>query len=160
AQQAGRRPEGATPRPVKIRAAAPAAARSDGPEGDAALAQEMQQLELGLLEDEVKLLREQVSGALKDKVQYETSPSRTDPKASEDAELAYTKAGEVYLRKAYDLASVRRRLGKVEEPPKAEPRASGDAAPGEDRAGDRKAGGSGSHASGAAVGSIDLEAVL
>jgi Skp family chaperone for outer membrane proteins len=145
---------------VNIRAAAPAAARSDGPEGDAALAQEMQQLELGLLEDEVKLLREQVSGALKDKVQYETSPSRTDPKASEDAELAYIKAREVYLRKAYDLASVRRRLGKVEEPPKAEPRASGDAAPGEDRAGSRKSGGSGSHASGAAVGSIDLEAVL
>ena len=59
----------------------PAAARHDGPADDAgAVAREMAQLEVGLLEDEVKLIRSQASDALKIKVQYETSVSNVDPR--------------------------------------------------------------------------------
>ena len=121
---------------------------------------EMAELEIGLLDDEVKQIRSQLSDALKVKVQYETSVSNVDPKAWEEADAAYLKAREVYLKKARELASARRRLGKVEEPAKGDNKASADAAPGEDHAGDRKAPGSGSHASGAVVGSIDMGAVL
>jgi RNA polymerase sigma factor (sigma-70 family) len=158
AQQAGRRPEAAAPRPARARAAAlPAALPGEDP---AALAQEMAQLELGLLEDEVKLLRTQVSDALKEKVLYETSPARQDARTVNDAQIAYERARAVYLAKARELSSARRRIGKVEEPPKAEHGASGDAQPAEAHATDRKAPESGSHSSGAAVGSIDMDAVF
>ena len=112
AQQVSRVPRSTSPRPASV----PAAARPDGTADDAgAVAREMAQLEVGLLDDEVKQIRSQLSDALKVKVQYETSVSNVDPKAWEEADAAYLKAREVYLKKARELASARRRVGKVEE---------------------------------------------
>src|SRR5262249_20108630 len=93
-------------------------------------------------------------------VEYETGVTRVDPKAFEDAAIAYEKSRMVYLERARELAKARRRTGKIEDPTKSESKAKGDAASGEDHAGDKKATGAGTHASGAAVGSIDLDAVL
>jgi Skp family chaperone for outer membrane proteins len=120
----------------------PLPARADGPEDDpAAVAEEIARLEVDLMDAEVKLIRSQVDEALKAKVQYETSTSTADPKAWQEAEAAYRKARAVLLEKTRALAIARQRVGKVEEA-KAEPKASKDAAPG------------------AAVGSIDLNAIL
>jgi Skp family chaperone for outer membrane proteins len=123
----------------------------------------MAKLELDLLDDEVKLLRTQVSDALKDLVQYETSPSRADPKAWDDAKGVYARAREVYLRKARELAAARRRLGLVEEPSKADAKSPATAATatGDDHSADRKTAASNPPGAAAAVvGSIDIEAVL
>jgi Skp family chaperone for outer membrane proteins len=125
----------------------PALLRPDGAEDEsAAVAKEISQLEVSLLEDEVKLIRSQVSDALKAKVQYETSISTVDPKAWEEAESAYLKARDVLLKKSRELASAKRRVGNVEEA-KGDDKRSGDAASGKE------------HAAGAMVGSINMDAV-
>ena len=161
AQQAGR-PEGKRgSRPVNVRLTGPAAARSGGAEDDAAaLTKEMEQLEFGLLQDEVTLLRQQVSDALKNKVQYETSTALQDPRTGEDVRRAYTTAREVYLMKARELAAQRRKLGADAEPPKGGAEPSGKAASGADGGKDHAASPSGSQAAAAAIGSIDIDAVF
>jgi Skp family chaperone for outer membrane proteins len=131
AQQSGRPPD---PLPATARP-------GDADEDPAAVAREIAQLEVDLLDAEVKLVRAQVDEALKARVQYETSTSTADPKAWEEAEAAYRKARAVLLEKTRTLAIARRRVGKAEEA-KAEPKAPKAAA------------------TGAAVGSIDINAVL
>src|SRR5262249_50270463 len=127
---------------------------------DADLEREVAQLELGLLEDEVKLLRTQVGEALKARVEYQTGITRAEPKAWDDAQRAYEIAARLYLDKARDLAKARRSVAELEEPTKSESKAKDGAASSEGLAGDNKAAGTGSHVGGAAVGSIDMAAVF
>jgi Skp family chaperone for outer membrane proteins len=161
AQQAGRRPEAPAPRLVNVRAAAPAAAESDDGEDDSvAVKQEMERLELSLLQDEVELLRQQVNNALGDKLRLETSSARQDPRSVEAAQAAYLTLRDLYLARAGELARRRRASSRAGESSKAGSKAEGKAAPGENDAKDRQADGWRPHASGAAVGSIDMDAVM
>jgi Skp family chaperone for outer membrane proteins len=120
----------------------------------------MRQLELGLLQDEVALLRQQVGDALKNKVQYETNPSRQDPRTGDDIQRAYEIARRLYLDQARELASKRRRVGLAGEPPKGEAEASTKAAPGAEGGRDEPATRSGPHTSATMIGSIDMDAVF
>lgn len=132
-------------------------ARPPAAEADAAIEKEMKQLELDLLDGEVKLLREQVNAALKERVAYETSTTRVDPRAADEAQVAYKAAREVYLRRARELAIARRQLGKADEPPKADKKPTAAAPP---AAGPKQAGDGPKGAGGARVGSIDMDAVV
>ncbi len=104
-------------------------------------------LELDLLEEEVKQLRVQVQNALQARMHLETESSTGDRGSRElvrPAREAYELSVHAYLEKARELASRRRKAGRAEEP----------------RTAEREADGPEAHASAAAVGSIDMDAVF
>jgi RNA polymerase sigma factor (sigma-70 family) len=160
AQQAGRPGETATPRRADTRAAAVAAPAAGAEDEAAAVAGEIAELEFGLLQDEVALLRQQVGDALKNKVVYETNPARQDPRTGDDIQRAYMIARDAYLQRARDLAAQRLRTGPPGRLLRGAPGATTKAAPGTDGVKDHPPSASGSQAAAAAVGSIDLDAVF
>ncbi len=163
AQQAGQPPDAAAPRPAIARVAAMVAPQSDEPEDDdPALAQEMADIELTLMQDEVSQLREQVNTALKARIQLEMRSSRGAPINQENvsaAREAYALAREAYVEKARELASRRHRLNKAAEAAREDHKTPGDATSDTDLGKDREAAGSGTQAP-AAIGSIDIDAVF
>jgi RNA polymerase sigma factor (sigma-70 family) len=162
AQQAGRTGEGVKPRPAPTRVAGPYEARSDGPEADeAAVAREMAEAELDLLDDEVRQHRVRVSNALQNMFQLAQQNSQGDPSVKKGdiaaAEDEYQQARKNYLEKARELATRRQRKGPrtvLQLLPQVDVLAI------EDREKDRPAAPSGSHGTAAAIGSIDMDAVL
>jgi RNA polymerase sigma factor (sigma-70 family) len=164
AQQVGQTPEPVTPRPAIARVATVVAPKSDEPEDDdPALAQEMADIELTLMQDEVSQLREQVNTALKARIQLEMRSSRGVRIPIEDVNVArdaYELARKAYMEKARELASRRHRINKAAAAAREDHKTSADATPGTDPGKDREADGSGTHASAAAIGSIDIDAVF
>ena len=165
AQQAGRdHREPATHRPANAGATGSVAVSpADSEDDGTVVAREMAGVELGLMEDEVRQLREQVNSALQSRIHYETRSSRGESigrEVIEHARQAHMLAREAYLEKARELASRRRRVVKLEEPREADREASADVAPGGDR--DRRSGGARSrpHVAATTVGSIDMDAVF
>ncbi len=77
---------------------------------DPEIEKEIRQLELSLLDEEVKLLHDSVTASLKEILAYRTSTTTADPRAAKDAEVAYLKARETYLIRARDLAIARKAL--------------------------------------------------
>ena len=120
---------------------------------DPEIEKEIRQLEVSLLDEEVKLLHDSATAALKEILAYRTSTTTADPRASADAEAAYLKARETYLSRARDLAIAKKKLDpagtstKAADPKAADPKAA-DAAP--------KDAGSGG---GVRIGSVNLEVI-
>jgi RNA polymerase sigma factor (sigma-70 family) len=108
-------------------------AHSAALDDDAAVARELGQLDLDLLTDEVHQLREEVEAALRDKLRAE----RTNSPAAKNARSAFELARASYLAKARELRTAQRLPGIAKDP--REP---------------------GSHISAAAIGSIDIDAVV
>ncbi len=119
---------------------------------DPEIEKEIRQLEVGLLDEEVKLLHDSVTAALKEILAYRTSTTTADPRASADAEAAYLKARETYLSRARELAIARKKLDPTGTSTKsADPKSADAKAP--DAA--LKSAGSG----GVRIGSVKLEVI-
>ena len=103
---------------------------------------------MSLLDEEVKLLHDSATAALKEILAYRTSTTTADPRASADAEAAYLKARETYLSRARDLAIAKKKLDPAGTATKAADPKAADAAP--------KDAGSGG---GVRIGSVNLEVI-
>jgi len=171
AQQVGKVPEAGAP-PARAGAIESHAARSDALDDaaadDAAVARELGRLDLDLLADEVRQLRNRVEVTLRDKLRAERRNSGAASEGSaipagemRDAQSAHEAARASYLAKARELKSARRRLGGAEERRDAGHEGSGGLTPpSDDRVGERVAGKTGPRPSAAAIGAIDMDAVM
>ncbi|MGO9924206.1 MAG: sigma-70 family RNA polymerase sigma factor [Isosphaeraceae bacterium] len=153
-----------TPVPLATAQATSAGVSDNSPERtgaldeNAAVASELGRLDLELLADEVRQLREQVEAALRKKLRAE----RTDSAGSMDAQSAFEAARASYLAKARELRTAQRRLTNAREqrePAPLEP--AGLSAPRDDRgvrgpSTDKPE----PRPTAAAIGSIDMDAVF
>jgi Skp family chaperone for outer membrane proteins len=173
AQQVGTAPE-ARVRLVQVAASEGQAGRTDAsapggaPDDDAAVARELDRLDLELLAEEVQQLRAQVEVTLREKLRAERRNSGAtgedlgaQPKAVQEARSAYGTARAAYLAGARELKSRQRRLATAEEPRQAgRERSRGSTLPSERPLEDQQSARSDSHPSAAAIGSIDMDAVF
>jgi RNA polymerase sigma factor (sigma-70 family) len=175
AQPAGRAPQ---PRaqPVKARAAripeAASKATDDATRGEAAVAREVKRLELDLIAAEVEMLRVEVTNALEERerrgeIARQVVPSDENEESvrrrwAEQAEKAaehYQQLRAQYLTEARKLMTARQRLGLDPNWEQDRREESPSEAPSREQPGEPPAGKSGPHRSGAAIGSVDMDAV-
>jgi len=171
AQQVGRAPERGTP-PASVGAIESHAGRSealdDAAADQAAVARELGRLDLELLAEEVQQLRSRVEVTLRDKLRAErrnsgaASEGSTIPAAEmSGAQSAYEAARAYYRAKARELNIAQRRLGGAEQRRDDGHEGSrGSTLPNDDRVRERAAGKTGPRPSAAAIGTIDMDAVM
>jgi RNA polymerase sigma factor (sigma-70 family) len=161
AQQSGRAREAENPRPVRTQFTESHASRSgtldDAAADEAAVARELRRLDLDVLADEVKRLREQVEVTLRDKLRAE----RRNPEAANAAQSAYEAARASYLAGIRELRSEQRRIDAAKDPRQAgHDRSGGLSPPRDDGVENRVIDTSSSRPSSSAIGSIDMDAVF
>jgi RNA polymerase sigma factor (sigma-70 family) len=160
AQQAGRTGDRSQAQPVPAKTAGPAASPSDD---EAAVSQQMARVERELLEDEVEMLRHYAKEALNTRIRLEMDSSVTGnvPKGAVNAaRQTYELAREAYLEKARALLERQRRPGGDDRPRPTHRGASAPSRESDDPSTVSEPSGPGARASGAAVGSIDMDAVF
>jgi Skp family chaperone for outer membrane proteins len=159
AQQAGRTGDRSQAQPAPAKAAGPAASPSDD---EALLSRQMARIERELLEDEVEQLRQYARDALKTRIrlEMESSMGNSDRKDVEAARHKYELAREAYLERARALLERQRRPGGDNRPRPADRGAPEPSTKSDDPSTASEPAGLGAHASGAAVGSIDMDAVF
>ncbi len=131
--------------------------RTGAVDEDAVVARELGRLDLELLADEVRQLREQVEVALRKKLRAE----RTDSAGSRDTQGVFEAARASYLATARELRTAQRRLRNAErqrEPAPLEP--VGLPTPSDDRVVRRPSASQPGPRPAAAIGSIDMDAVF
>ncbi len=156
AQQAGRgrSARSTVPPPAQVSRGAAYVVNPAPSVADPEIEKEIRQLELSLLDDEVKLLHDGVTASLKEILAYRTSTTTADPRASKDAEAAYLKARETYLSRARDLAIARKALDPAGASTKAADAKAADAKASEPAL---KGAGSGG---GVRIGSVDTDVIV
>lgn len=125
---------------------------------DPAVASELARLDLDLLAEDMRHARTQVTVAFRKKLQAEQKNSGP----AEEAQKAYEAARAKYLTKARELRAAQRRLGESDEAQAlGAPRTKGESTPGDNTVvrewNENKRG---SKPAGAAIGSIDVDAVF
>ncbi len=125
---------------------------------DAAVAKELERLDLDLLAEDMRHARTQVTVAFRKKLQAEQKNSRL----AGEAQKAYEAARAKYLTKARELRTAQRRLGDGDvAQASGAPRTKGESTPGDNSvARDLNENNRGSNPAGAAIGSIDMDAVF
>jgi RNA polymerase sigma factor (sigma-70 family) len=158
AQQAGTMGPVAKPPAASHGEAEDRLAQSEAIDEDAADARELGRLDLDLLAEDVRQLREQVEVALRDKLRAE----RKNSAQARDAQTAFETARATYLAKARELRTAQSRLASAKEPREAGPeRSAALSKPADDRAiPSSSANEPGAHPSAAVIGSIDTDAVF
>ncbi len=172
AQPVGRTPQSRT-QPVKVRAARIPEASSkepnDATRGEVAVARELKRLELHLVAAELQMLQAEVTTALEererraeiarqvvDSNENEDSVRRKWAEQAEEAARHYEELKTRYLSKARELMTERQRIGldpnwgREESPSETPP---------PEQLGEPTTGQSGPHPTGAAIGSVDMDAV-
>jgi RNA polymerase sigma factor (sigma-70 family) len=173
AQQVGRKPE-VEARPNRAEVSEYQASRTvtltlgGEADDDAAVARDLDRLELDVLAEQVQHLREQVKEALRVKLRAEWRNSGEDGQGPgtpsrevKEAQSVYASARAAYLARARELRSGQRRLEAAQEPrPGGRERSRDSTPPNDDRLGDQASVRSRSHPPTAAIGSINMDAVF